>query len=77
MHIIDLEGRVIDITDLEASLSMVRLYLSFKDQDQNPSVQRFIARRKQYWQDFLEKLLQLQINLNLPDNENDMDKYSA
>lgn len=59
MHIIDLEGVTIKITDLKATIAQVNVFLSYETRDEIPSVQRFNERRMEYWKDFHAKLLKL------------------
>lgn len=57
MTIIDLEGRPIEVNDLQATIALVEEFISYETEDEIPSVQRFNERRKEYWKDFHTKLL--------------------
>ncbi|MBT2561332.1 hypothetical protein J7E50_10860 [Pedobacter sp. ISL-68] len=63
MNIIDLEGRKIEITQLAETIKEVEKYLAFKPEHRFKSLQIFEQRRAAYWNDILQKLLQLQQRL--------------
>ena len=59
MEITDLEGRIITITDLDGSITMVEQYIGYCCEGDCESLKRLEERRKAYWQDVHEKLLLL------------------
>lgn len=63
MEITDLEGRVITITDLDASIAMVEDYMTYTHLDADESLRRLEGRRTAYWKDIHQKLLFLKANL--------------
>lgn len=69
MHITDLEGRRIEITDLPGSIVQVEKFISYVDNDPLPSLQRLEDRRLHYWRDIYVKLIVLAYRLNKVNTE--------
>jgi hypothetical protein len=62
MEITDLEGRVIAIADLDASIKMVEEYMTYTHVDADDSLKRLEQRRLAYWTDIHQKLTFLKAN---------------
>ncbi|WP_214226669.1 hypothetical protein [Pedobacter sp. B4-66] len=63
MEVTDMEGRTFEIIDLAETIKMVEGFLAFTTHSRFISLQVFERRRLAYWNDFLQKLLELQRRL--------------
>lgn len=63
MYITDLEGRIFEIKNLPETIKMVEGFLAFTTNSRVISLQVLEQRRLKYWNDFLQKLLELQKSL--------------
>jgi|GEM_PF-5974760 hypothetical protein len=63
MFIIDLDGRVFEIKNLPQTIKMVEGFLAFTINSRFISLQALEQHRLKYWNDFLQKLLELQKSL--------------
>ncbi|MDX6182370.1 hypothetical protein SGQ44_08110 [Flavobacterium sp. Fl-77] len=54
MYVTDLNGYLIEITDLKEAIKMAQEYKEYRHEDKNFS--EFDKRQKAYWQDMYEKL---------------------
>jgi hypothetical protein len=63
MFITDLEGKVFEIKNLPETIKMVEGFLAFTTNSRVISLQVLEQRRLKYWNDFLQKLLELQKSL--------------
>ena len=57
MHIIDLNGKKIKITDLHAAIDQANLFIGYFDSDDR--FRDFEEVQKQYWRDIVQKLQEL------------------
>jgi len=64
MHITDLDGKKIVVTDLEAAIVQSEMFMGFTHTDANPQQVLADEERKRYWTDMNQKLLQLQSKNN-------------
>ena len=60
MKIIDLNGFLIEVTDLDEAIKITTEYKEYQHQDQNDS--DFDRRQKVYWRDMHQKLIELKKN---------------
>jgi len=52
----DLEGNLIEVTDLKEAILQTAGYLSILYQQQEPALQAFAKKRQRYWKDIFQKL---------------------
>ena len=57
MNVTDLNGCLIEVTDLDEAIKVTKEYKEYQHQDQNDS--DFDRRQKAYWTDMNEKLMEL------------------
>lgn len=69
LHIIDLEGKKIKVTDLPAAIRQVKQFASYLPENQDPAHRKMCSRLHTYWKDALEKLTQLEQQENTKDHE--------
>lgn len=69
MHITDLEGRKIEITNFAGSLALAKFFFTHTNQETLPSLQRLEDRRLHYWKDIYVKLIALAYRLNKSNTE--------
>lgn len=55
-YIRDLEGQLIELTDLNEAITQTAGYIGILYQQQEPSVQAFAKKRQRYWKDSCRKL---------------------
>lgn len=63
MNIKDNNGQVITVTDLTAAITQAALFKGFEHVNATPEQQEADAKRKAYWADIHNKLLQLKNQL--------------
>lgn len=59
MHITDLDGKIITITDLPKAIAQAALFAGFEHAGATREQQEADAKRKAYWNDIHQQLLQL------------------
>lgn len=57
MKVTDLNGCIIEVTDLDEAIKVTKEYKEYQHQDQNDS--DFDRRQKAYWTDMHQKLMEL------------------
>ncbi|NVM66863.1 hypothetical protein FHW88_005181 [Mucilaginibacter sp. SG538B] len=62
MHIIDLHGKKVGVTDLQLAIMQADDYRHYRLS--GPANQKFYRRQQTYWEDFYVKLLLLENQLN-------------
>lgn len=55
-YIRDLEGRLLEVTDLNEAIRQTAGYLGILNQQQEPALQAFAKKRQRYWKDIFQKL---------------------
>lgn len=65
MIIQDIEGRSITIIDLQGTIDLIEGFISYVENDPEPSLQRLENRRLEYWHDLHKKLLTFKKRLTL------------
>jgi hypothetical protein len=60
MELMDLEGRIFTINDIDGTIALVAEFLNYRTSGIFPSLQRLDGQRLRYWNDFYAKLLTLQ-----------------
>lgn len=61
-YIRDLEGQLIEVTDLEEAIRQTAAYIGILYQQQDPAWQAFTKKRQRYWKDIFQKLGRLKAN---------------
>lgn len=64
-YITDLDGNLLEVTDLQEAIFQVAMYLSYLHDDPSEEQAVFALRRKIYWKDIYTKLNQLRIKQSL------------
>lgn len=57
MFIVDLAGIKFEILDLEGTIKMIEVFMTYEIDLDSSSLQRLEINRRVYWQDMLDKLL--------------------
>jgi len=55
-YIKDLEGNILEVTDLEEAISQTARYITYLYDRQEPELQVFVKKRQRYWKDIFQKL---------------------
>ena len=55
-YIRDLEGQLIEVTDLQEAITQTAAYIGILYQQQDPALQAFVKKRQCYWKDLFQKL---------------------
>jgi len=55
----DLEGNLLEVTDLKEAILQAGKYMGFVWQEHSPEMQAFVKKRQKYWKDLYNKLNQL------------------
>ena len=55
-YIRDLEGQLIEVTDLNEAISQTAGYIGILYQQQEPSMQTFVKKRQRYWKVIFQQL---------------------
>jgi oligoendopeptidase F len=55
-YIRDLEGQLIEVTDLQEAITQTAAYIGILYQQQDPTLQAFAKKRQLYWKDIFQKL---------------------
>lgn len=63
--ITDLEGNLLEVTDLKEAIFQVAMYLSYLHDQRSEEQAVFAMKRKVYWKDVYTKLNQLKIKQSL------------
>ena len=58
-YVKDLEGNLMEVTELSEAILQAALYMGFLWQEQPPEIQGFVKKRQKYWKDLYNKLNQL------------------
>lgn len=61
-YITDLEGNLLEVTDLKEAIFQVALYISYLHDQRDEELSVFAGKRKKYWKDVYAKLNQLKVN---------------
>ena len=56
LYIRDLEGQLIEVSDLPEAIKQTAAYIGILYQQQEPALQDFAKRRQRYWKDIFQKL---------------------
>lgn len=64
-YITDLEGNLLEVTDLKAAISQVANYISFLYDNPGKEQQEFARKRQKYWKDIYSKLNHLKKDVEL------------
>ena len=62
-YIRDLEGNLIEVTDLNEAIRQTAGYICILYQQQEPALQEFTKKRQRYWKDIFQKLGRLKAKL--------------
>lgn len=62
-YIRDLEGHLIEVTDLNEAIRQTAGYIGILYQQQEPALQAFAKKRQRYWKDIFQKLGRLKAKL--------------
>ncbi|TCD03217.1 hypothetical protein [Pedobacter psychroterrae] len=62
-YIRDLEGQLIEVTDLKEAITQTSGYIGILYQQQEPAMQAFVKKRQRYWKDIFQKLGRLKNKL--------------
>ena len=55
-YIRDLEGQLVEVTDLNEAIKQVAEFIGILYQQQDPEMQAFAKGRQRYWKDLFQKL---------------------
>ncbi|MEJ2901632.1 hypothetical protein WAE58_04325 [Pedobacter panaciterrae] len=55
-YVKDLDGHLIEVTDLKEAILQAALYMGFLWQEHGPEMQAFVKKRQRYWKDLYHKL---------------------
>ena len=58
-YISDLDGQLIEVTDLNEAIRQTARYLGILNQQREPALQAFAKKRQRYWKDIFQKLGEL------------------
>ncbi|WP_316818441.1 hypothetical protein [Pedobacter nyackensis] len=64
-YITDLDGNLLEVTDLKEAIFQVAMYISYLHDQPREELEIFAHRRKIYWKDIYTKLNQLKIKQSL------------
>jgi len=62
-YITDLEGNLLEVTDLKAAISQVAMYISFLYNNMGKEQQEFAQKRQKYWKNVFSKLNHLKAGI--------------
>lgn len=62
-YIRDLEGQLIEVTDLSEAIRQTAAYIGILYQQQDPALLAFAKKRQRYWKDIFQKLGRLKNKL--------------
>jgi len=62
-YIRDLEGNLIEVTDLNEAILQTAGYICILYQQQEPALKAFVKKRQRYWKDIFQKLGRLKAML--------------
>lgn len=58
-YVKDLDGNLMEVTDLREAILQVALYMGFLWEQHSPEMQAFVKKRQRYWKDLYHKLNEL------------------